>query len=272
MKTKRIIVTILCSILVIIIGIIIFQTTLFFYKDEKVTKDMLKTIVHGGGIIIDEDNNYSYSNSLEAIESSYDKGSRFIELDFDFTSDNELVLIHDWSNKYCSNIKDNKPLTKEEFLKCKIYDKFTSISIDELIDFMESHKGLYIVTDIKDNNIEGAKIIAEKADDFKNRFIIQIYNIDEYKPIKSLGFDNIIFTLYKLKLKDKLDTETLKNYAKQYTFIGYTFDAKLLDRDGYLDKMKSINTGLFVHNINYEYGNDYYYNQGINGVYTDYPE
>jgi glycerophosphoryl diester phosphodiesterase len=50
-------------------------------------------IAHAGGHIY----GYKYTNSLEALENSYNNGFRFIELDFDWTQDNQIVLIHDWN-------------------------------------------------------------------------------------------------------------------------------------------------------------------------------
>src|SRR5210317_451008 len=49
-------------------------------------------IAHAGGSL----NGQKYTNSLEALNLNYQKGHRFFEVDFSWTSDEGLVAIHDW--------------------------------------------------------------------------------------------------------------------------------------------------------------------------------
>ena len=48
-------------------------------------------IAHGGGI-----KQYVYTNSEEAIEDSINRGFKYIEIDFQLSSDNKLIGVHDW--------------------------------------------------------------------------------------------------------------------------------------------------------------------------------
>jgi arylsulfatase A-like enzyme len=52
-------------------------------------------VAHAGGGI----KGRSYTNSLEALDENYRRGFRFFELDFNWTSDNQLVCIHDWESR-----------------------------------------------------------------------------------------------------------------------------------------------------------------------------
>ena len=52
-----------------------------------------KTIAHAAGEI----RGLAYSNSLEALDSSYGRGYRHMEMDFSWTTDGNLVLLHDWN-------------------------------------------------------------------------------------------------------------------------------------------------------------------------------
>ena len=52
-----------------------------------------RLIAHAGGAVY----GYRLTNSLEALDRAWEAGFRFIELDFQRTSDGEIVLIHDWA-------------------------------------------------------------------------------------------------------------------------------------------------------------------------------
>lgn len=67
-----------------------------FIADHKSQTSPEMLIAHAGGII----KGVMYTNSLEAINNSYNKGFRYIELDFNWTNDGELVLIHDWDDEF----------------------------------------------------------------------------------------------------------------------------------------------------------------------------
>ena len=49
-------------------------------------------IAHAGG----QFNGATYTNSLEALDRNYGAGFRAFEIDLSFTSDGELVCLHDW--------------------------------------------------------------------------------------------------------------------------------------------------------------------------------
>ena len=56
-------------------------------------------IAHALGAIDDK----VYTNSLEAFQHNYDLGFRVFEADLEYTSDDEIVLIHSWER---ANLKD----------------------------------------------------------------------------------------------------------------------------------------------------------------------
>ncbi|MBE6599043.1 MAG: hypothetical protein E7638_06340 [Ruminococcaceae bacterium] len=229
-----------------------------------------KFIIHAAGRL-DEETGYPFdgSNSVEGLQNAYENGCRIIELDFNFTSDGELACIHDWYTQYSSAITDNVPLTLAEFLNCRIYDRYTPLWLGTLVEFMREHEDVYIVTDIKDDNLGGAAAIAEYCPDLLNRFIIQIYDKSEYAAVRDLGFEYIIFTLYRLDWQSKTDTAALGRFAKKHPLIGYTFAAELCEVEGYVEGMLKTGVPLFVHTVNDAAEQDMYFNMGISGIYTD---
>ena len=223
-------------------------------------------IAHAGGLIDGKEG----SNSLEALQTTYESGIKVIELDFNFTSDGELVCIHDWDTRFSSAISYGTPLTFKEFLNCKIYNKYTPLWLDNLAEQLVWNPDLYIVTDVKDRNVDAAKIIKDKYPNLMNRFIIQVYSEDEYKAVRELGFDQIIFSLYKLSWDEKTNTAALIRFAESHHIIGYTASDELYNVPGFIDGLKKAKVPVFLHTVNDEKTQNRYYKNGIYGVYTDF--
>ena len=53
-------------------------------------------IAHAGGGIKGQ----NYSNSIEALDLNYAKGFRYFEIDFSWSSDRQLVCLHDWHKRF----------------------------------------------------------------------------------------------------------------------------------------------------------------------------
>ena len=223
-------------------------------------------ITHAAGSI----DGMAGSNSLEALTGAYEAGCRYIEIDFQFTADGELACIHDWYRQYTSAVpEDGTALTLEAFQNCRIYDKYTPLWLDSLADFMTAHPDLYIITDIKTDNPKAAAIIGERYPELTDRFIIQIYNGDEYDAVRAAGFDHIIYTLYMLDWNSKTDTKALCEYAAGHPLLGFTFSYELCDVDGYVKGMMKAGIPLYVHTVNGDEEQLKYFEMGISGIYTD---
>ena len=209
------------------------------------------------------------SNSLEALQLSYDAGYRAVEIDFNFTSDGHLACIHDWDSRFSAQITAGTAPTLEEFLSCRIYGRFTPLWLGSLADFLRRHEGLYIVTDVKEDNLRAAELIRDTCPDLMDRFIIQIYNESQYDAIRALGFEHILFTLYMMPWNVKTDTEYLARFARTHPLLGYTFADVLCDRAGYVEGMKKAGVPLYVHTVNDPQRQEALFRMGISGVYTD---
>ncbi len=226
----------------------------------------IRYIIHAAGTLDGLDG----SNSLEGLEASVAAGCRYVELDFQFTADGELACIHDWYTQYTDAIPENgTALTLEQFQDCQIYGTYTPLWLDSLAAYMEAHPELYIITDIKDRNPEGAAKIAADYPHLVDRFIIQIYDAAEYEPVRDAGFEHIIYTLYKLDWHGKTDTAALCEFAAGHPLLGYTFSYELCDVEGYVDGMKKAGVPLYIHTVNGDEEQQKYFDMGINGIYTD---
>lgn len=226
----------------------------------------IRYIIHAAGEI----DGMKGSNSLEALDATYVAGCCYVELDFQFTADGELACVHNWHTEYSSAMsEDGTPMTLAEFQSCRIYDRYTPLCLDSLADYMITHPELYIITDIKEGVVAGAERIAEDYPDLVDRFIIQIYEGDEYDPVREAGFENIIYTLYQLDWQSKTDTKALVRYAKTHPLLAYTFAYELCEIDGCVAGMQKAGVPLYVHTVNGAEQQQVYFDMGIAGVYTD---
>lgn len=235
----------------------------------------IKYIIHAAGRldgvdIYGNERTFDGSNSIEGLEQCEAAGARFVEIDFNFTADGELVCLHDWYTQYADEITNYEALTLDEFLDARIYRNYTPAWIGDVADWLQRNADSYIITDIKDDNARGLSKIAEDYPDLTDRFIVQIYSEDEYDMARELGFDYIIYTLYRLDWASKTDWRHLGEFERSHPLVGFAFDYTLIDdAAGYLEGMLSLDVPLFIHTVNGDDEHARYFEMGIDGIYTD---
>ena len=265
--------------------LIVMVFIIFYYTKRSVgdsgyawVKDN-RYIVHAlGGIDSD-----AYTNSREALLNSYEKGGRVIEADIEYTSDGELVLIHNWKKKTLRDIlgietdRDEEALSLEEFKERKIYGKYTPMTFRELMEFMGEHEDMMLVLDGKYEEGDDVrrqygdilKIAGEYGEDIKDRLIPQIYNEEMYDVIMELyDWKSVIFTWYKLN-EDTLDPEEIFEFCDQHDIRVCTMEDSrenpLIDRTA-----AKYGVSIYVHTINDEAQRDRLFDSGVAGIYTDF--
>ena len=222
-------------------------------------------IIHASGEI----DSKTSTNSKEALRNAYANGNRLIELDFCFTSDGIPVCIHDWNEAVLPGTIKHKPSSLDSFVSNKIYGKFTPMTLQDVADFMTLYEDLFIVSDVKDENLDFCSYVAENYKELQDRFVIQVYSEDEYMSVYNLGFKNIIFTLYNLDWETKTSPYYLVAFSRQYPIYAFTFPHELCAIEGYIEKMLEGEVPLFVHTVNDKELQEKYFDMGISGIYTD---
>ena len=230
--------------ILILLFFLIFSLFLYF--------NSLKTfrVAHAGG----EYNGLKYANSIAAMNFN-SKYTKYIELDLQLTKDNRLVCIHDplVNNKYFNQIK--KEYSKKDFC----YD-------ETLIKFLEENQQVIIITDFKTDNLAGLDFIKNNFEKYSKRFIPQIYNEDEYLPVKNLGYEEIIFTLY--RVGSYSNTKIVK-IIQDFDLFGLTMDPPRL-RSGIADKIYDKDFIIYVYTVNsYLRFLQYKMFFGADEIYTD---
>ena len=236
-------------------------------------------IVHAlGGI-----NGDQYTNSREALSGSYDRGGRVIEADIEYTSDGELVLIHNWKKKTLKELfgyetsMDEEPLSLNEFKDMKVYGKYSTLTFRELMEFMRDHKDMMLVldgkydkeADIRRQYGDIYRIACEYGDDIPDRLIPQIYNEEMYDTIMEIyDWKGVIFTWYQLD-EDTLDPEEIFRFCDENNIRVCTMeDSKenpLIDRTA-----AKYDVNIYVHTINDEAVSERLFDSGVAGIYTDF--
>jgi len=218
-------------------------------------------IAHGGGSI----EGLTYTNSREALDKSYKNGFRFMEVDFEWTTDEQLVAIHSWDGFVTKFfLKEAKQYSYEEFISFEMINDWQQLTPEIIAQWLREHKDAYIITDIKKRNIEGLKVISEKYPDIQDQIIPQIYLMEEYSQAQSLGYKNIILTLYASNYTD----EEIIDFGRRQKLLAITMP---LYR-GYTElpsKLNRENVFVYVHTINDKEIRDELLENGVNGFYTD---
>ena len=248
-------------------NIYVIEDDLYKFRNKMLDE---RYVIHAGGYIWCEkrDKLQSYTNSYEAIQNCYNDGHRVSEVDFILTSDHKYVCSHNGKGKWSNALNVTEKLTEEEFLQEKAFDTFTTMSLDNLADFMYKHPDFYVVTDVKSNPVYTCEYIATNYPDLLDRFIVQIYHIDQYDPIYNMGFKYILFTLYKTDESERTP-EALDEVSKNYNLLGFTFWYYYTDDEEFLKTMKNTGTPLYVHTVNEKEELKKYIDLGISGIYTD---
>ena len=254
--------------LLITITCILIATQFDFSPLTETSKTGFKVyrIAHAGGGI----NETTYTNSYEALNHNYKKGFRYFEIDFVFTKDNQLVCLHDWGKNFEQSFgfETESKVTFLEFEKLvdnsQIYTNCTLLGLGE---WMKEHPNSFLITDVKGKKIDALEQIANVIPDARKRVIPQMYQPENFNYIKSLGFENVIWTLYRYS-GDK--GEVLTWVDKLTGSFAITMPKSRL-KSGLAKALKKKNIPSYVHTVNKASEFERYKKKfGITEIYTDF--
>lgn len=222
--------------------------------------------------------NTEYTNSIEAMEYSYSMGNRLMEVDLLMTKDNHLVARHNWNNDLGDDFSSENVPDYETFMSFQILGKYSPVDIETLVLFAKEHPDIYFVTDIKSYKTDMTQMLLQLIEaatrlglnDYQERFIIQIYNYENFNEVKKeVKFNHYIFTLYRMK-------DALKNNKIDEIILFCTNnDIKVITiPKAYVTKeiVKKVNHAgikLYVNTINSKKEMLRLQLMGVKGVYTD---
>ncbi len=229
--------------------------------DKDADPSILRIAHAGGGL-----DGKTYTNSLEALEQNRHSYELF-EIDFTWTSDNQLVCLHDWGRNFKNifGIETQSPLTLLEFQELTAsHTEFENCTIDSLVDWLKSNDEKRVVTDVKLRNVEALRLISTKYPEHVQRFIPQIYDPAEYVPVRAMGYRDVIWTLYRYHGSNSRVVDEL---AKMNLYA-VTMPRKRANERLAL-KLDEFDVKSYVHTINHAGEAEKYYELGIDEIYTD---
>lgn len=225
--------------------------------------DKNRFIAHAGGSI----DGHTYTNSREALDHNHSKGFQLFELDIIRTSDGKYVAAHDWEHwKKITNYEGSLPPTEEEFLKNKIYGKYTPMNMDAINRWFLDHEDAILVTDKVNEPRTFAGLFIDKK-----RLMMELFTLDAVKEGLSSGIksampsQNVIEKLGDQKA-EVLIALGVKNIAISRRYILYN--------SLFLKVLKSNNIKTFIYHLNFNEGKDENYviineMDYIFGIYAD---
>ena len=209
---------------------------------EKVQRAEL--IAHAGGAI----DGYVYTNSLEALERAVDNGYRFIEFDFQFTSDSVLIAAHSWSdfNRMTGHTEwgDSAP-TFAHFSAQKIHGRYTPLTAEMINGYFVQNKDIYLVTD----KVSNPNILARNFPELKDRMVVEAFSYDDYCKLVEQGYYRVLYSC----MAEDLSSALIKNLLFDKLFPGERIEWIALHTSGFnytifklLDSVRRFKIALFT--------------------------
>lgn len=219
-------------------------------------------VAHAGGVGAHRTD----TNSREALDHSVSVGHTVIEVDISWTSDDHLVLFHDWDDSV-DRLLESEPgrMSLAGFQAARSRWGLTHLVLDDLGAWLAEHPRILIVTDVKVRNIEALRRIADAFPEMLDRFVPQIYSPEELAPARDLGFTNIILTLYRSELTD----DEVVAFTDEHDIYAVTMPPGRARTANLPDRLASAGEYVFVHTVNDYFSFDQLKTLGVYGVYTD---
>lgn len=234
--------------------------------EEWYLNDLL--VYHAGGGI----DGLDYTNSKEALARTLADGCFYIEIDFSYTSDQELVCMHAWDEEWDESGSDEIP-TLAQFSAGKIYGKYTPMTAAELVDFMRDDPKLHIIVDTKEPDfpgvIEHLRNLADGDPSVMDRFIIQLYDSGmkaKVQDIYPFPDENILFTAYMFGT-NRTGSILKLCYNENISVVTTKYDSW---DDETVRFFQSKGIIIFEHTVNRPDFANRALDRGIHGLYTDF--
>jgi len=223
----------------------------------------------------------AYSNSLEGFLENYDEGHRFFDVDMELTSDNRIVLWSDWQRQFCSSYSAGRTPTYDEFMGSLIYDEYTPMDLEALLELMHQYSDIHIFTDTHHSSStivkKMFKTIVSTAEqlgieEVLDQFIVGIYSQDMFRIVDEIyHFKEYMMNLYKVysKVPDKSKLQKLANFCKKNGIDTMGMYAKWWNPK-FAEYIRSYGLDLVLYIVNDSSTARKYFDDGVNGIYTDY--
>lgn len=197
-------------------------------------------IAHAGG----ELNKTKYTNAKEALDNSYQLGFRLFELDIEKTKDGAFVATHDWKHwAKQTGYTGDLPVTREEFLKHKIYGKYTPLDMKGINRWFKEHPQAILITDKVNEPVAFANGFVDQK-----RLMMELFTIDAVEEAS----ENNIITLVSGKPLSQIKGDPITYFKKNNLKHVAISRRNILAKKDLLKKFRENNIKVYVYHVNFD--------------------
>ena len=215
-------------------------------------------IAHAGGSL----RGMTYTNSLDALEENFARGTRWFEIDFLGAADGELWAVHDWHEAH-----DRLGIPLDGNGRGLPHQQSASApyrvpSLEEILAWLAAHPEARMITDTKGDNLTVLGRLAAAPPELRARIHPQIYLIGEYAQARAAGFGAPIFTTY----RSQYPWWILRPFVRGHPLLAVT--VTLAETQNACAALCGT-VPLLTHTVNDRSQEEALLRAGIAGVYTD---
>jgi len=234
-----------------------------------------RLIMHGLGEIADT----TTLNCLEGFLAYYEQGARVFEADLRLTSDQQVVLRHDWRALWQDGISETSIPDLESFLKRPLLGEYTPLSFRDLLKLMEEYPDICVITDTKLTDAEVVTMQFEAmlrdAEELGLTHLLDRIAVQVYSPLMHTVVDHIypfscyIYTLYAEGFNRSDNSFREKAAFCQEAGIAAITMWDYWWKDSFAPIAEESGVTVYVHTVNEAEDALTLLESGVSGIYTD---
>jgi hypothetical protein len=140
----------------------------------------------------------------------------------------------------------------------------TQLSLEGVLKWAKEKGDVFIVTDVKDENIRALRKINTEFKEYRGYIVPQVYNYQEYTEISELGYPRIILTLYRMQI----DPYEVISFSVRHSPFAVTMPWQVA-QSGLAYSLNQKNTVVYAHTVNDLNLFHSLRKIGVFGIYTD---
>ena len=225
--------------------------------------------------------NKKYTNTIDALEQSYQCGFRFAEADLLLTEDNVLVCSHGFDQRNCERIgmvwqPSFQNMTHSLFLKQSVAGMKT-MDAAMLYDYMKSHEDLYLELDMRDLTADLIqKVIPAFLNAFQNddsvidRCLMQYYTEEMHEAAEAIYHFRHSMMIISERNADHFDE--IITYCQKHGIGAISIKDILLEDESRIKKIKEAGLYILVFSVDKWSRAQWLLEQGVDTICTNFIE
>lgn len=221
---------------------------------------------------------YTYLNSKEGFEDSYDRGMRFIETDLFFSADGKLICSHgfkeaDVERMGIEGVTVGNPPDYEMWNSMRFHGTYTTQDAEDILHYLEAYPELYFEFDMRSLKGEDAYRMANALlevfgtdDALYRRILIQVYSPEMYEIFKEV-YDFPVMQFYMTKAFCK-EIDTYIEFCQNHEIASIAISDAYVTEEN-LEKLLNSGLKIMVHTVDDPAKAQAYLDRGVAVICTN---